>query len=76
MFDLETIGELLKVEPGHGLIQSVLLFMIWLSSRNIKLELRSLKDALTQFKERSEARFAKIETRVEILETKIVGIPK
>ncbi len=68
MFDLSQILELLRVEPGHGLVQSLLLFMIWLSSRSLKKELIGLRDSLTDMRLHQEVRFEKIESRIETLE--------
>lgn len=68
MFDFSNITELLKVEPGHGLIQSILLFMIWITSRGLKKEVINLKDSLTQAKTFYETRFEKLEGRLDVLE--------
>lgn len=69
MFDFSSILELLKVEPGHGLVQSFLLFMIWLSSRGVKKELMLLKESLLEYKIHNEDRFTHIEGRLSVLET-------
>lgn len=70
MFDLSQIMQLLKVDPGNGLVQSLLLFMIWLSSRGLKKELVALRDSLTDMKIHHEVRFEQIEARVQTLERK------
>lgn len=70
MFDFSQIVELMRAEPGHGLLQSVLLFMIWLTSRSLKKELVSLKDSLSDMKIHNEVRFEKIEGRLTTLESK------
>lgn len=70
MFDFSQILELLRVEPGHGLVQSLLLFMIWLSSRSLKKELIGLRDSLTDMRLHHEVRFEKIESRIDTLERK------
>jgi hypothetical protein len=69
MFDFVQIIELLKVEPGHGLIQSFLLLMIWMSSRGVKKEIGQLKEGLEGMKIHHEVRFEKIEGRITVLET-------
>jgi hypothetical protein len=68
MFDLAQIMELLKVEPGHGLVQSFLLLMIWISSRGVKKEVSSMKEGLSDMKMHHEFRFEKIEERITTLE--------
>lgn len=70
MFEFSQLLELLKVEPGHGLVQSLLLFMIWITSRGLKKELVGLRDSLTDMKIHHEVRFEQIETRVQTLERK------
>lgn len=68
MFDFSQILDMLKLEPGHGLVQSLLLFMIWLSSRGLKKELVELKSSLLEFKIHNEDRFKHIEDRLTTLE--------
>lgn len=68
MFDFTLITELLRNEPGHGLVQSFLLAMIWLSSRGIKSELKILGIAIADLKETHEKRFNNLEGRVTTLE--------
>jgi len=68
MFEFDQIIELLKVEPGHGMTQSVLLFMIWWSSRGVKKEIASLKKVLDAVQAVYETRFSKIEGRISALE--------
>ena len=68
MFDLSLITELLKVEPGHGFVQSILLAMIWWSSRGVRKEIRSLHDGFDLKKVEDEMRFVKIEGRISVLE--------
>jgi hypothetical protein len=63
MFDLSQILELVKLEPGHNLVQSFLLFMIWMSSRGLRREIR--KDLSAQQK-----RIDNHEGRIIVLETK------
>lgn len=70
MFDFSQVLELMKLEPGHGLIQSLLLFMIWMTSRGLKKEVIALKDGLTDLKVNHEVRFEKIEGRVIVLENR------
>jgi len=68
MFELSEVVQFLKVEPGHGFVQSFLLLMIWLNSRNLKKELQGIRDALSETKAQIEYRFLKIEERVSVLE--------
>lgn len=70
MFDFNVVFELLKYEPGHGLIQSFLLAMIWFSSRGIKNELKILAKLI----ENHDKRFINIEGRVSILEQSHKGV--
>ena len=62
MFDFSQVLELLRVEPGHGLVQSILLTMIWWTSRGMRKDLADVKAE-------HSIRFAKLEGRVTILET-------
>lgn len=68
LFDLSQIGEFIRLEPGHGLVQSLLLFMIWLNSRGVKKELITLTERLLDMKAHHEERFSKVEDRLTILE--------
>lgn len=68
MFDFSSIIELMKVEPGHGLLQSVLLFMIWIQSRGVRKELEGLRKAFIDSKQVTEQRFVGIENRLLVLE--------
>lgn len=61
MFDFNEIINFAKVEQGHGLLQCVLLFMIWWQSRGLR------KD-LTNYKEQNDKMFEKLDLRVKILE--------
>lgn len=70
MFDFSQIFDLLKIESGHGLTQSLLLFMIWMSSRGVKKELIELKNSLFEHKIQIDTRFEKIEVRLNKLEFK------
>ncbi len=68
MFDVTQVLEFMKAEPGHGLVQSLLLFMIWISSRGLRKELIELKTSLLEFKIHNEDRFKHIEDRITKLE--------
>ncbi len=68
MFDFSQILELLKVEPGHGLVQSGLLFMIWLSSRGVKKEIIGIKTLVLTGKVANDIKFEQIGTRLTNLE--------
>lgn len=70
MFDFSQVIELMKDGSGHSLVQSFLLFMIWLTSRSLKKELVSLKESLSDMKVHNEIRFEKIEGRLTIIEAK------
>ena len=68
MFDLQSIIDVMKVEPGHGLIQSVLLLMIWWQSKSLKQEMTFLRQLIGEVKLNLEKRFESIEDRVLKLE--------
>ena len=68
MFDFQSIIELMRLEPGHGLIQSVLLLMIWWQSKSLKQEMTFLRQLIGEVKLNLEKRFESIETRVLQLE--------
>lgn len=70
LFDFSSVIEFAKAEPGHGLLQSVLLFMIWLQSKGLRKEVANLVTSMTEFKMSVEKRFEKIEGRVTQLEIK------
>lgn len=69
LFDFNQVIDLLKVEPGHGLIQSLLLLMIWWSSRGVKKEIMALRDSVQEVKLHVEDRFKTIEARLQLIET-------
>ena len=60
-----TVFELLKSEPGHGLLQSGLLFMIWMSTRGLKKEVQELKETLTKMEIGYGVRIGSIENHLE-----------
>jgi hypothetical protein len=68
MLDFGQLMEFMKIEPGHGLLQSVLLFMIWWQSRGFRQDLKMLKEALGEAKIHMDKRFEKIEERLMFLE--------
>ena len=74
MFDFSQILEFVKFEPGHGLLQSALLFMIWLQSRGLRKELVELRVMLGDVKSHVEKRFELVERRITILEDIKEGI--
>ena len=67
MFDFSWITEFIRLEPGHGLLQSVLLFMIWLQSRGLRKEMMGLKDGLAEAKFIIDKKFDIIEGRLSVL---------
>ncbi len=70
MFDFTQVIEFAKAEPGHGLLQSVLLFMIWWQSKGLRKEIVALRDGMTETKSIIEKRFINIENRIVFLETR------
>lgn len=64
LFDLNQISELLKVEPGHGLVQSLLLALIWWESRGVKKTVVALMTRLADLKENHETILDKHESRL------------
>lgn len=68
MFDMGSLLDLMKMEPGHGFLQSVLLFMIWWQSKGLRKEIVSLKDSFHEAKSQNDKRFDVIEHRITILE--------
>lgn len=74
MFDFNQIMEFMKIEPGHGLLQSVLLFMIWWQGKGFRQDLKHLKDGLGEAKIHMDKRFEKIEERLMFLEEKSIFV--
>ena len=68
MFDFNSIMELLRVEPGHGLIQSVILLGIWWQAKGVKQEVANLASSLNQIKLDTDTKFKQHDTRLEKLE--------
>lgn len=68
MLSLSEIYNFMKIDPGHGLLQSLFLFMIWMNSRGIKREIMGLTTNLVVQEEKIKERFEKIETRINLLE--------
>lgn len=64
---IEHLLELLKFEPGSGMVQSILLLLIWLN-------IRSLKKILSKLEEDHEVRLGKLETRSENHEGRLVHL--
>lgn len=70
MFELSQIWALLQIEPGAGLLQSVILFGIWWNSRAIKKGIFDLGTRMNKTDQKNEARFVAIEGRLTKLEPK------
>lgn len=70
MFDFDQVFNMMKIEPGHGMLQSILLFMIWLSSRSLRKEIQTLREYLQKLEVGIEMRFQRVEGRVNTLEIK------
>lgn len=68
LIDLHQMIELMSVEPGHGFVQCVLLFMIWLNSRGLKKEVITLGERLSDMRANHEIRLDKIERQLTLLE--------
>lgn len=66
MVDLSQILQLLKIEPGSGLLQSALLFMIYWSSHGVRKDIKALLLRMVT----NENRMNVLEGRVTNLETK------
>jgi len=73
LFDFSSIIEFVKVGPGHNLLQSFLLFMIWISSRGIKKEVVLLRDTIDAQKKIDDHKFEQVEDRLVVLEQKKTG---
>lgn len=78
MLDLSisSMFELLKIEPGGGMLQSVLLFMIWLSARGLKKEVRELKESLTRIEIGHEVRIGSIENQLHGVEERVQNLER
>lgn len=74
MLDFNQLYEMLRVEPGHGLAQTILLAMIWWTSSGLKKELISLGEKIADLRTHHEFRLEKLEDRLTVIETKIGGI--
>lgn len=70
MFDFSSVIEFIKIEPGHGILQSVLLFMIWIQGKGLRKEIGMIKDALAETKSVIDKRFEKIEWRITAIENR------
>jgi hypothetical protein len=73
MIEFSQVLDLMKVEPGHGLVQCLLLLMIWFSARGIKKEIVSLKDSLRNIKDETEDKITDHEKRIRLIENKQIG---
>jgi len=74
MFSLDWIQRMMEIEPGHGLLQSILLFMIWLQSKGLRDEIRALRKIFAEAQLAIGERFKNLEVRVTNLETKKGGL--
>lgn len=70
MFDFSQIFELMKLDSGHSILQSVLLFMIWIQSRGLRQEMGNLKRSLQDAKSTIDKRIENLEQRLIFLEEK------
>lgn len=70
MFDLSQLFDFVKVDPDHGILQSILLFMIWWQSRRLREDIASLKMSFTKQKTDYEVKFREVETRIDVLKAK------
>lgn len=52
MFDFSQVIDFAKVDPGHGLIQCLLLSMIWYQSKEIRKVLEKTKERLDNIEDR------------------------
>ena len=72
----EHILSLLKTEPGSGLAQTILLFLLWLNSKGLKKELIALKDALTRLEVGHEVRIVNLENENKHIDQRLTLIEK
>lgn len=70
MFDLSQLFDFVKVDPDHGILQSILLFMIWWQSRRLREDIASLKMSFTKQRTDYEVKFREVETRIDVLKAK------
>lgn len=66
--DFLTIGQVadfIKIDPSHGILQSVLLFMIWWSSKDLKKELVKVQIGLNDHMSKDENRFQRLENVIK-----------
>lgn len=70
MFDFSQVLDFMRLGQGHGLIQSVLLFMIWWQGKGLRKELVTLRDSFSEAKSNTDKRFEHIEGRITVLETR------
>lgn len=64
---IDHLFELLKFEPGSGMIQSILLLLIWIN-------IRSLKRMLERLEVSHDARIVKLENKSETHETRLSAL--
>jgi hypothetical protein len=78
MFEIpidQLIG-LVKAEPGSGMVQSILLFLIWINARGLKKELRSLKNAITGLEVGHGIRLGTLEEKVNTIDERLILVEK
>lgn len=73
---IEHLFALLDKEPGSGLAQTILLFLIWINSRGLKKELISLKEALTKMEISHEIRIGNLEESQKNLDQRLSLVEK
>ena len=71
---IDKLFELLKFEPGSGMIQSILLLLIWMNIRSLKRTLEKLEDNHDTRIGKLEVKDENKEVRLTVLETKNRGI--
>lgn len=69
MFDFGLILDFLKVEPGHGAVQCLLLFMIWWTSKGIRRD-------LADYKQYTDTRLDSHEKRLDDHEGRLIKLEK
>lgn len=68
MFDLQAVWELLRIEPGTGVLQSFFLLMIWWTSLGIRKDLREYQKSTDSRLDSHEKRLNDYEGRLVKLE--------
>lgn len=78
MFDIpfEQLVGIFKLDHGSSYLQSILLFLILLSARGVKKDLRELKDWLTRLEIGHEVRLGNLENEYKSLDGRLSRIEK